>query len=130
MYSRAPAHIVQSIESDYFGYISPKNIVTRHPEVARTTVYLICKNLKEHRAVYPILHAELPPIGRRRLITLTMEDNIVKLLIWAPTHYLDEIQHWILMNHNIWVSESTICRIIKRKEFTQKGCSASCKPAR
>src|SRR6266705_2844036 len=56
--------------------------------IARTKVHLFCKNLKEHGAAYPILHAELPPIGRRRLITLTMEDNIVKLLIWAPTHYL------------------------------------------
>ena len=101
MYPRAPAHIVQSIESDYFGYISPKNIVTRHPEVARTTVYLICKNLKEHGAAYPILHVELPPIGRHRLITPTIEDDIVKLLMRAPTHYLNEIRHWILMNHNI-----------------------------
>jgi uncharacterized protein (DUF2384 family) len=120
MYPRAPAHIVQSIESDYFGYISPKNIVTRHPEVARTTVYLICKNLKEHGAAYPILHAELPPIGRRRLITPTIEDDIVELLMRAPTHYLDEIRHWILMNHNIWISESTVCRTIKRKAFTRK----------
>ena len=65
MYPRAPAHIVQSIKSDYFGYILPKNIITRHPEVARTMVYLIYKNLKEHEAAYPILYAELPLIGRR-----------------------------------------------------------------
>jgi hypothetical protein len=101
MYPRAPAYIVQSIKSDYFGYILPKNIITRHPEVARTIVYLICKNLKEHGAAYPILHAELPPIGRRQLITPTMEDDIVKLLIRASTHYLNEIRHWILINYNI-----------------------------
>ena len=105
---------------DYFGYISPKNIVTRHPEVARTTVYLICKNLKEHGAAYPILHAEPPPIGRRQLITPAIENDIVELLMRAPTHYLDEIQHWILMNHNIWVLESTVCYTIKCKDFTQK----------
>ena len=49
-----------------------------------------------------------------------MEDNIVELFMRAPTHYLDKIQHWILMNHNIWISESTVCHIIKRREFTQK----------
>jgi len=88
-YPRAPAYIIQSIKRDYFGYILPKNIITRHPEVARTTVYLICKNLKEHGAAYPILHAELPPISRRRLITPTIEDDIVELLMRAPTHYLN-----------------------------------------
>jgi hypothetical protein len=24
------------------------------------------------------------------------------------------------MNHNIWISESTVCRAIKRREFTRK----------
>jgi len=38
----------------------------------------------------------------------------------VPTHYLDEIRHWILMNHNIWILELTICCIIKRREFTRK----------
>ena len=59
MYLYAPAYIVQSIKSDYFGHILPKNIVIRHLEVARTTMYLIYKNLKEHRAVYLILYIEL-----------------------------------------------------------------------
>ena len=118
MYPRAPAHIVQSIESDYFGYILPKNIVTRHPEVARTMVYLICKNLKEHRAAYLILYAELPPISRRQLITPTIEDDIVELLMWALTHYFDEIRYWILINYNIWIVKSTIYYIIKYKKFT------------
>jgi hypothetical protein len=40
--------------------------------------------------------------------------------MWAPTYYLDEIRHWILMNYKIWISESTICRTINRREFTQK----------
>ena len=117
---RAPAHIVASIKSDYFGLISTKNIVTRHPEVAQCTVYSFIKNLKEHGAVYPILHAEPQPFGRRRLITPAIEDDVVELLMRAPTHYLDEIRHWILMNHNIWISESTVYRTIKRREFTQK----------
>ena len=81
MYPHAPANIVQSIKSDYFGYISPKNIITRHPEIARTMVYLICKNLKEHRAAYPILHAEPLLIGRHQLITPVIENNIVELLM-------------------------------------------------
>ena len=38
----------------------------------------------------------------------------------ALTHYLNEIQHWILMNHNIWILESTVCYTIKRREFTRK----------
>ena len=90
MSPRAPAHIIAS-----------KNIVTRHPEVAQCTVYLLVKNLKEHRAAYPILRAEPQPFGIPRLITPAIEDNVVELLIRAPTHYLDEIRHWILMNHNI-----------------------------
>ena len=101
MSPRAPAHIVASIESDYFGLISTKNIVIRHPEVAQCTVYLLVKNLKEHGAAYPILHAEPQPFGRPRLITLAIEDDIMEMLMRAPTQYLDEIRHWILMNHNI-----------------------------
>jgi hypothetical protein len=64
MYLHTPAHIVQSIESDYFGYILPKNTITIYLEVARTTVYLIYNNLREHGAAYLILYAELPPISR------------------------------------------------------------------
>jgi transposase len=120
MSPRAPAHIVASIKSDYFGLISTKNIIIRHPEVAQSTVYLLIKNLKEHGAAYPILHAEPQPFGRRRLITPAIEDDVVELLMRAPTYYLDEIRHWILMNYNIWISESTVCRTIKRKEFTRK----------
>jgi hypothetical protein len=58
MLPRAPANIVASIESDYFGLIAAKNIVIRHLEVAQCTVYLLIKNLKEHGAVYPVLYAE------------------------------------------------------------------------
>ena len=97
----ASAHIIISIESDYFGFIAPKYIVLRHPEVARCTIYLLIKNLKEHGAAYPILHTEPQPFGRPQLITPAIEDDIVELLMRAPTHYLDEIRHWILMNHNI-----------------------------
>jgi len=120
MTPRAPAHIITSIEADYFGLIAAKYIIIRHPEVSKTTVYLLLKNLKEHRAAYPILHAEPQPFGRPQLITPAIEDNVVELLMRAPTHYLDEIQHWILMNHNIWISELIVCCIIKRREFTQK----------
>ena len=98
---RASAYIVASIESDYYGLISTKNIVMRHPEVAQCTIYSLIKNLKEHRAAYPILHAEPQPFGRPRLITLAIEDDIMEMLMRAPTQYLDEIRHWILMNHNI-----------------------------
>ena len=118
MSPRAPAHIIASIKSDYFGLISSKNIVIRHPEVAQCTVYLLVKNLKEHRAAYPILHAEPQLFGRPRLITPAIEDGIMELLMRAPTHYFDEIRHWILINHNIWISESTVCRTIKHREFT------------
>ena len=117
---RAPAHIVASIESDYYGLISTKNIVTRHPEVTQCTVYSLIKNLKEHGAAYPILYAEPQPFSRPRLITPAIKDGVVELLMRAPTHYLDEIRHWILINHNIWISELTVCRTIKRREFTQK----------
>ena len=81
---------------------------------------MLVKNLKEHGAAYPILHAEPQPFSRPYLITPAIEDDVVELLMRAPTHYLDEIQHWILMNYNIWISESTICRTIKRREFTRK----------
>ena len=117
MVPRVSAHIARSIEDDYFGLIKPIHIVTRHAEVARSTVYLLCKNLKEHGAAYPTVQA-LPSSGRPRLISPAIENDIVKLLMRAPTDYLDEIRHWILINHNIWVSESTVCRIIKRREFT------------
>ena len=115
---RVSAYIIASIKSDYFSFIVPKYIVLRHPEVARCTIYSLIKNLKEHGAAYPILHAEPQPFGRPRLITPAIEDDIVELLMRAPTHYFDEIRHWILINHNIWISESTVCRTIKRREFT------------
>ena len=117
---RAPAHIVASIEADYFGLIAAKYIIIRHPEVSKTTVYLLLKNLKEHGAAYPVLYAEPHLFGRPRSIIPAIEDNVVKLLIRAPTNYLNKVRHWILINYNIWVSESTVCHTIKRKEFTQK----------
>jgi hypothetical protein len=52
---------------------------------------LLYKNLKKQGAAYPILHTELLPISRRRLITPTIEDDIVELLMRAPTHYFNEI---------------------------------------
>ena len=61
---RAPAHIVASIEADYFGLIAAKYIIIRHLEVSKTTVYLLLKNLKEHGAVYLVLYAEPYPSGR------------------------------------------------------------------
>ena len=64
MTPRAPAYIVTSIEADYFGLIAAKYIIIRHPEVSKTTVYLLLKNLKEHKTAYPILHAEPQPFGR------------------------------------------------------------------
>ena len=115
---RAPAHIVSSIEADYFGLIAAKYIIIRHPEVSKTTIYLLLKNLKKHRVAYPILHAKPQPFNRPQLIIPAIEDNIVELFMRAPTHYLDKIRHWIFINHNIWISESTVCRTIKRKEFT------------
>jgi hypothetical protein len=117
MSPRAPANIVASIKSDYFGLIAAKNIVIRHPEVAQCTVYSLIKNLKEHKAAYPVLYTEPQP-GRPQLITPAIEDDIVELLMRAPTHYLNKIRHWILMNHNIWILESTVCRTIKHREFT------------
>ena len=76
------------------------------------------KMLKEYKTAYPILYIEPQLFGRPRLITPAIEDNIVELLMWAPTHYFNKIRYWILINHNIWISESTICYIIKRREFT------------
>ena len=90
---RASAYIVASIESDYFGFIAPKYIVLRHPEVARCTIYLLIKNLKEHGAAYPILYTKPQPFGRPQLITLAIEDDIIELLMRAPTHYLNKIRH-------------------------------------
>jgi len=98
---RAPAHIVASIKANYFGFIAAKYIIIRHPEVSKTTIYLLLKNLKEHGAAYPILHAEPQPFGRPRLITPAIEDDVVKLLMRSPTEYLNKVRHWILMNHNI-----------------------------
>ena len=83
---------------------------------------MLIKNLKEHGAAYPVLYTEPQPqpFGRPRLITPAIEDDVIKLLIQAPTHHLNKIQHWILINHNIWILELTICCIIKRREFTRK----------
>ena len=53
---RAPADIVASIKANYFSLIAAKYIVIRHPEVSKTTVYLLLKNPKEHRAAYPVLY--------------------------------------------------------------------------
>ena len=55
MVLRVSTHIARSIEDDYFGLIKPIYIVTRHAEVAQSTVYLLCKNLKEHKAAYPTI---------------------------------------------------------------------------
>ena len=115
---RAPAYIVASIEADYFGLIVTKYIIIRHPEVSKTTIYLLLKNLKEHRAAYPILYTEPQSFGRPQLITPAIEDDVIELLMWAPTHYLNKTRHWILINHNIWILELIVYRIIKRKEFT------------
>ena len=93
MQSRAPAHIITSIKSDYFGFIATKYIITRHPEVAKSTIYLLVKNLKEHRAAYPVLYTVPQPVSRRRLITPAIEDDIIELLIQAPIHYLNKIRH-------------------------------------
>ena len=117
---RAPAHIVASIESDYYGLISTKNIVMRHLEVTQCTVYSLIKNLKEPRATYPILYVEPQPFGKPWLITPAIEDGVMELLMRAPTHYLNKIRHWILINYNIWILESTVCCTIKHKEFTWK----------
>jgi hypothetical protein len=65
MRSRAPAYIVASIKSDYFSFIATKHIITRHPEVAKSILYLLIKNLKEHRAAYPVLYAVPQLVGRR-----------------------------------------------------------------
>ena len=61
---RAPAYIVASIKSDYFGFIALKYIVLRHPEVAQYTIYSLIKNLKEHKADYPILYTKPQPFSR------------------------------------------------------------------
>jgi hypothetical protein len=55
---QAPTYIVASIKADYFGLIVAKYIIIRHPEVSKTTIYLLLKNLKEYGAAYPILHIE------------------------------------------------------------------------
>ena len=89
---RAPANIVASNKSDYFRLIVAKNIVIRHPKVAQYTVYSLIKNLKEHGAVYPVLYTE-PQLGRPRLITPAIEDDVMELLMQAPTHYLNKIRH-------------------------------------
>jgi hypothetical protein len=71
-------------------------------------------------AIYLILHAEPQLFNRPQLITPAIEDNVIELLMRAPTHYFNKIRHWIFINHNIQILESTVRRIIKRKEFTQK----------
>ena len=93
MLPQAPTHIISSIKTDYFGLIAAKYIIIRHLEVSKTTVYLLLKNLKEHRAAYPILHIELQSFGRPQLITPAIENDIIELLMRAPTYYLDKIRH-------------------------------------
>ena len=52
MPSHVPANIAQSIKSDYFGFIKPIYIITKYLKVTQFTIYLLYKNLKEHKAAY------------------------------------------------------------------------------
>ena len=118
VHPRIAEHIISSIEDDYFIGKKPLHIAMRHPEVSQRTVYRLCQSLSEFGAAYPIYR--WAPIGRPRLILPSIELELLELLAARSTYYLDELQYYILTTHNLWVSESTVSRTIRRAEFTRK----------
>lgn len=118
MVARIAARLVHSIEDDYFMGKKPFHIAQRHPEVHHSTVYRICSSLSKFGAAYPI--HRWAPLGRPRVIVPSIELELLELLTVRSTYYLDELQYYILINHGLWVSESTVSRAIKHGEFTRK----------
>ena len=117
MSPRINARLADTIKSELSIGIEPLNVANRYPEVYRSTVYRLWRNLRLLRTPYPPRFA---PAGRPRLITPDIEEDLVELLSLRPTLYLDEIAYHILINFNLLVSEATVLNTLRRIDFSRK----------
>jgi len=110
---------VKRIQDEYFYSRKPADIATHlHLHVCRKTVYNLCNNLHDFRALY--LTICFKKRGGPRKLTASMKHDLFKLLTMQSTYYLDELQFYLLEEHEVWVSGFTVSRMIKRGDFTQK----------
>ena len=69
--------------------------------VSQASLYRWKKNFEIHGSVLP----PPPPVcGRPRIINSDMTHDLYTLVKEAPDMYLDEIQEWLLIAHNVGLS--------------------------
>ena len=115
---RTDPRLVNAICSDLTIGMEPLDVAKRYPEVHRSTVYRLWRSTRILGS--PYCPVRLAPAGRRRLITPSIEEDLVELLSTRPTLYLDEIAYYLLVDHNLSVSEATISNTLRRVEFSRK----------
>lgn len=111
-----PPNVVSTIQTELEVGLTP-DLVARRNNTSRRTVQKIQASLKTFGTPRP------PPMcrrGRPPLLTDAMEEDLCALLAARPTLYLDELQYHILLEFDVWISESTVSRAIHRKKFSRK----------
>ncbi|KAH8106553.1 hypothetical protein DFH11DRAFT_1462219, partial [Phellopilus nigrolimitatus] len=74
-------------------------------------------NLDTHGSVIPLIN---PSRGRPKLLRADMAHDIFTLLEESPELYLDEIQEWILLSHDVGISRSALDENLRDAGITHK----------
>ena len=67
-----------------------------------------------------VLSQPLPVPGRRPILTTTAAQDLYNLLEEYPSMYLDEIQQWLIIAHDIGMAKSTLHQNLRDLNITYK----------
>lgn len=100
-----------------FGLELPYKEIARRLNVAVSTVYAVCKRFEE---TGDVLSTQQPTRLQARRLDENHEHLLLAIILENPAMYLHELCQHILDVSMVPVSESTVCRLLRRHGFTRK----------
>ncbi|KAF8896914.1 hypothetical protein CPB84DRAFT_1681954 [Gymnopilus junonius] len=85
--------------------------------VSEWSIYQWQRNLEMHSSVVPPRN---PSQGRPRLLNADMTHDLSTLMAEAPKMFLDEIQDWLALTHDVNISKPTLHENIHDCSLTYK----------
>jgi len=112
--------MVHNIQRDLICGSEPHTIIGRYPELwmHRRTVYNIIAKFRKTGIAYH--GVEVAKMGRLPKLTEEHIDALEEYIAARCDWYLDELRDFLGYEHDVWASESTISRALKRREFSRK----------
>jgi transposase len=117
-----PPRTLPFIENQIVALLEQGTPAKRIPQLVEPPVSYT-KVLKVKRNLWHWGTARAPQIikpGRTPKITVPIGEALDELLLNKPSHYVDEMMFFIWDEFEVWVTESTVRRWLRKKKYTKK----------